>query len=687
MPPIGLIVTWGAGAGKEIPATRAAGPDSRCLGAGFGYTRMPRGSAALRDLREAILVAAVPIISLPEWRNAFMSARNWSLCLTAAVLLAASQGQVTAAQPSPQDKTPPQATCPAAEHIFLKEMPATLDIERKLSAPVNLNFDHVPLRGAVEVVGYAHCMNIYFDNAAMDAAGVDLNQSVSLKVEKVALKTALNLLLKQAKLTYVIKDQVVQITTEEEARGRLKQVTYPVADLVIPPSNMAGAGSEPERTVQDLLIKLITSTVAPDSWTAVGGKGTVQYFPIGLALVVNQTQDVQEQIADLLAALRRLQDVSVTLEARIITMPEELFAKVALLYEGWRECPAGQKTPGAAFLDDREVRQFLRSAQSSWHLNVLQAPKLTSFSGQTATITVNGKKLFLPASDNPQEFKIVAKPVVSADRRYIRLNLQVSLSAEASSTAPIPMDFPISPLWQAQGKTPAHEEQPMRNTQTVQRTVCIPDGQALMLGELITAREVITECDCPGFLWFRLGGDLCRPGDVCRCAVHGRQTDYHVLLVTPRIVINEPEAMAPPAVMSCPRKAMAKTAPCTEVVAPPATVLDNLEKLNKARQMMRQAEFYILTGHPNGARFALEGIQRLCPGSCLAEAATASLRKLHTMPQQTTEAAGEEQEPPTEVAQLVKCYQQACIWGQLREARRLALRALALDPACFMKSP
>jgi hypothetical protein len=312
----------------------------------------------------------------------------------------------------------------------------------------------------------------------------------------------------------------------------------------------------------------------------------------------------------------------------------------------------------------------------------MQAPKLTLFSGQTATLAVNGKELFLARKSNiGQEFMIVAKPLVSADRRFVRLNLDYGLSIEASSPAPHPMDFSISPLWEANSKPPTLDKEPRRKTQRVVQTVCMPDGQTLVAGEFITTHEGSTECVCPELCELPLVADL------FMCAVPVRQTRYHVLLVTPRIVINEPEAMAPPAVMPCPRKTMAKTAPCTEVVAPPATVLGNLEKLNKARQMMRQAEFYILTGHPNGARFALEAIQRLCPGSRLAETATASLRKLHTMPQQSTEQAGEEQEPPTEVAQLVKRYQEACAAGQLREARRLALRALALDPACFRKSP
>jgi len=60
--------------------------------------------------------------------------------------------------------------------------------------------------------------------------------------------------------------------------------------------------------MQDQLIKMITSTIKPESWSEMGGPGTIDYWPMGMALVVNNSADVQEQVADFLAALRRLMD-------------------------------------------------------------------------------------------------------------------------------------------------------------------------------------------------------------------------------------------------------------------------------------------------------------------------------------------------------------------------------------------
>ena len=58
----------------------------------------------------------------------------------------------------------------------------------------------------------------------------------------------------------------------------------------------------------DSLIELITSTIQPTTWDEVGGPGSIAEFATNLSLVISQTQEVHEQIADLLEQLRRLQD-------------------------------------------------------------------------------------------------------------------------------------------------------------------------------------------------------------------------------------------------------------------------------------------------------------------------------------------------------------------------------------------
>src|SRR5262249_1403908 len=161
------------------------------------------------------------------------------------------------------------------------------------------------------------------------------------------------------------KDEVLQITSEKQAQGKLTTVTYLVTDLVVPVQNFGDLSatpytpfltpaprdnpfgapeqpvplqqpmslnggtpvgtpkssfatqspggttmtvSKPTETRERQLIELITRTIQPNSWYESGGPGTIDFFPLTMALVINQTPDIQEQVADLLAALRRLQD-------------------------------------------------------------------------------------------------------------------------------------------------------------------------------------------------------------------------------------------------------------------------------------------------------------------------------------------------------------------------------------------
>jgi hypothetical protein len=81
------------------------------------------------------------------------------------------------------------------------------------------------------------------------------------------------------------------------AGERLVVCTYPVGDLVLP------AGGKGE-TLEDRLVELITHVVARKTRLGFGGRGTVQYFPLGLALVVEQSAQGHRRLAALLTSLR-----------------------------------------------------------------------------------------------------------------------------------------------------------------------------------------------------------------------------------------------------------------------------------------------------------------------------------------------------------------------------------------------
>jgi hypothetical protein len=184
-------------------------------------------------------------------------------------------------------------------------------IKRRLAQPISLDFKDTPLRQCLEDLGLITGLNIVPDVRGITADGIDLQQPVTFKVECAPLKSALESLLNQLHLAYAVKYDVVQVTVPSLARGPLVTQTFPIGDLSFLPFNAfpgCGCCADPMNNVADSVMKLITTTICPQNWTSQGGCGTVDYFPLGRALVVCQTPDIQEQVADLLAALRRVQD-------------------------------------------------------------------------------------------------------------------------------------------------------------------------------------------------------------------------------------------------------------------------------------------------------------------------------------------------------------------------------------------
>ncbi len=155
-----------------------------------------------------------------------------------------------------------------------------------------------------EVLNYLrdrHKIAIQIDSKSLEEAGVGTDLPVTADLKGVNLRSALRHVFKKLNLTYVIKGGILLVTTPEEADNLLETRVYPVADLVLP----EGASGEDEADF-DSLIDLITSTIKPTSWDEAGGPGSVMPFENRMSIVLSQTQDVHEELEDLLAQLRRI---------------------------------------------------------------------------------------------------------------------------------------------------------------------------------------------------------------------------------------------------------------------------------------------------------------------------------------------------------------------------------------------
>jgi len=578
---------------------------------------------------------------------------------------------------------------------------AELEIQKSLGNKVDVKFNERPLAEVMDMLSELAGVPIVLDPVGMAAEGVTSDTPVTLRLnQQISLRSALNLVLAPLRLSYVIRDEVLHVTSEQTRDSNVYHHVYNVADLVIPIPNfvpgygtgLAGAlqyaystlgygsnmaplgrvpmavnsndvtqatsntsvlaqmgasgllsslGSQPQPSTGfgpggmggaamadfDTLIELITSTIAPDSWDEVGGAGAIEPFPVNLSLVISQTQEVHEQIADLLDQLRRLQDLQVTIEVRFITLNDNFFERMGIDFDfaiddnvnsdivrgseiagrkGDDTGPSaviGLNTQGPttsldleftqgsfdstlpqfgsydaataanfgfAILSDLEVFFLLQAAEGDQRTNVLQAPKVTLFNGQTASVMDQSQRPFVSsiipvvgdfaAAQQPvivvlsEGTALNVQAVVSSDRRFCRLTLVPFFSRignvdtftfEGSTTSDTGTTV-VGP----QGEDTGDRDNVTQTRQgttvqlptfiytTVSTTVNVPDGGTVLLGGIKRMSEGRSERGVPMLSKLPYINRLFKNVRV------GRETQSLMMMVTPRIIVQEEEELA-----------------------------------------------------------------------------------------------------------------------------------------------
>jgi len=206
---------------------------------------------------------------------------------------------------------------------FAKNPPGIVDLKRRTPSEVAIElalpkqvgsaglevFD-TPLAEVVDFLQSEYNIPIVIDSRALEDLGVSSDDPVTVTARNIKLESALNLMLRQLDLTYIVRDEVLQITTLEEAFVIMEVRAYPVDFL---------------KTDSDEVAKLITSTVEPDSWNQVWGvsrsgdgsftaekswqpgrgHGVIAHEAGNRRLVIRQTYAVHQQINKLLSELKQ----------------------------------------------------------------------------------------------------------------------------------------------------------------------------------------------------------------------------------------------------------------------------------------------------------------------------------------------------------------------------------------------
>jgi hypothetical protein len=149
-------------------------------------------------------------------------------------------------------------------------------LEAALARKVSLDADAIALQEVLKTLAEQADFQFRLSKKIEDA-GVQPDQPVKASFRDLSLQAALKHLLADLSLTFILQDELLVITTLEDAQSPENLLTrvYPVADLVL----VTGKTGEGGAAVNDFdpLIDNIVNSIEPDGWSDVGGPALSGY--------------------------------------------------------------------------------------------------------------------------------------------------------------------------------------------------------------------------------------------------------------------------------------------------------------------------------------------------------------------------------------------------------------------------
>jgi hypothetical protein len=106
--------------------------------------------------------------------------------------------------------------------------------------PDSINYTDVPLTQVASDIEEIFKVPVWINTAELDIEGIDPDTPINLQIPPVSLRSALRLMLLPLNLTYIIRNEVLEITSVASVESDPISRIYPVGDLVVPPMPMGG---------------------------------------------------------------------------------------------------------------------------------------------------------------------------------------------------------------------------------------------------------------------------------------------------------------------------------------------------------------------------------------------------------------------------------------------------------------
>lgn len=182
--------------------------------------------------------------------------------------------------------TPAAATAAAAPRPHTPTE-AEERIRSELGEKTVVSFIETPLEDVVRFIAEKHDIPVIVDQRAMEEIGLSTDVPITMDLRNVSLRSTLKLILRDLDMTYVVKDEVLMVTTVEAAEKNLILKTYKF------PDDLSDRG--------DKIIEVLTATVHPDQWAQLGGPCSIGV--IDNVLFISSSETVHESVEDFMTKL------------------------------------------------------------------------------------------------------------------------------------------------------------------------------------------------------------------------------------------------------------------------------------------------------------------------------------------------------------------------------------------------
>ncbi|MEZ6241766.1 MAG: hypothetical protein R3B57_01860 [Phycisphaerales bacterium] len=226
-----------------------------------------------------------------------------------------------------------------------------------------ITFEDNPLIDVLNFIESIAGVNMDVDWTSLEDIGIDRETPVTLRLNNVAIKTALDKVL--AKVSdpdlpagWAVEDGIVTIASDEVLRRNVSLEIYDIRDLLIEIPDYSdapefdlqsvlqnssggggGGGQSPfsgqtqdreirprEERVQEI-VDIVQATIDPDGWTDLGGD-TSSIQELNGNLVITTTPNIHRQINGLLGKLRQVRSLQINVETRFLLVNQDFFEQI-----------------------------------------------------------------------------------------------------------------------------------------------------------------------------------------------------------------------------------------------------------------------------------------------------------------------------------------------------------------------